>query len=233
MGKIPRHLRTLRPINEAQNLGKTSFLGNNTEALHKFIVKEQSKVEHWEQVEADYGRLVFSGPYGNQFVELFEFGFVRFSRITEQSLGEQARDFFILPKFIEFGPVEKLLSASAADNKTSIEQQGRKISKWASRAISTAGYYLGQDSNSWLEVETDQRVFRVEVPMLLDVYRTTVGGVLKFAAQLGTGNQVGEGIQVDGPTSLALQLQNLSELHQNGVLTDEEFIKAKAKLLSD
>lgn len=226
---IPRNLRTVRPLVKSQ---KANYSEEKIESLKKFIFKEQSKFEHWQEVEKQYGALVYAGVFANQFVELYELGFVRFSKVTEQSLGREVREFFLVPKSVTVGPFEKFVSSTSSNNQSSIEQQGRGLSKWASRAISTAGYYLGQSSAGWLEISTDKRVFRIETPMLLDVYKETLAAVEAFAMKVADSGSA-KAPQLGPPVSISNELQKLAAMKQEGLLSEQEFASAKSKLLSE
>lgn len=227
--KIPKGLRTQRPLDKRT---KTTYSEAVTDDLKKFIFKEQSKVEHWQEVEQQYGALVYSGVFANQFIELFELGFVRFSKITEQSLGREVREFLPVPKSVTLGTFERFVRSSFSNNQSSIEQQGRGLSKWASRAIDTAGYYLGQSSANWLEITTDKRTFRIEAPMLLNVYKETVSAVEAFQKSLV--DSALSQIPTDGsPTTVSSELEKLVALKREGLLSDSEFAAAKSKLLSE
>jgi hypothetical protein len=118
---------------------------------------------------------------------------------------------------------------------------GQPDSTSAQANIEYMTYYLSNDSSYGRDQPYMVRLVEGKVEsfgrflQLFDIYNRPVGGnsMGQTITPLGGPSVPLSVVQPNTPPDLALSLTRLKALKDQGVLTDEEFQKAKAKLLSD
>ncbi|HVX69983.1 MAG TPA: SHOCT domain-containing protein [Mycobacteriales bacterium] len=190
-----------------------------------------------EYAERKYGRLVANESFGQRRIELYEGGYVRvigmFTNLKVVTAEDLMSKDFVVPRET---PFEKLRAIKASTQVQDKSAGGRALASAATMGLSK----LASNENRFLflTISTDRETYSLrekggrsrdadQVPMRLELAGQ---GILDA---LASKNAATPAPLASGPTppSVADQLRDLAGLHQDGVLSDDEFAAAKAKLL--
>lgn len=166
---------------------------------------------------ADPGKLLVSEIFHTKTIKLYSNGYVQVSSI----LG-------ILDK----GRLEKLVAVDGSAEVTKKTGLGR-----AAGAIFTGGLNLAVSNlrgNAFLNIITENQThsIMVEAPTPSDLKALNViVATAKTLSQRASAASEAKNSSAPPSKDLATQLVELDQLHKSGVLSDEEYSKAKGKLL--
>lgn len=183
--------------------------------------REQRQVERDKsnsELEKKYGPEVISAGFAGLTITIFANGYVRLSAFLGLAAGE----------------IEELLAISGGTDITKKTGLGR-----AAGAILTSGLSLGtpnQRGNVYLTISTnvDTYALSTESPTsaaIANMQAIVAAGTAALERAEATRKAKSAPVAPAQPSDLSAQLRNLAELKALGMLTDEEFTKAKSKLL--
>lgn len=162
---------------------------------------------------AKHGRSLASGSIGGRFVEIFENGYVKVGKLSRSS-------------------PEKLLGVSGQAEITKKSALGR-FAMGSLVMFQNVAFTPNRRGEIHLAIVTDRQthILRSDLPLkfeLEDFYKILAAAETVLEAQKAT-----EGMTIPTATAsdLAAQLRQIAELHDKGVLDENEFVAAKAKLL--
>lgn len=190
------------------------FRDRMREARAELEEKEERKKKEKEEKDpyfAQCGSLVVRESFGVKVVEIYQKGYVRIG-----TLG--------------LGPPEKLLGISATDGSSNKSGVGR-----GAAAIATLGvnYLLSESKRGdlYLTIITDKKTHSLhQSPPSEGQVRSMLKIEAAGKAVLGSQSQEAAPVSAE-PRSLAAEIAELKSLHEAGVLSEDEFNQAKAKLL--
>lgn len=218
---------------------KTGFLKRTKNfAQEKYAegkAKKEAAVEaertFYEEAEAKYGRLVASEQFAERRIELYDGGFVRvggaFGILNGPPGAELGKNYIVSYD----KPFEKLRAIKASTQIQDKSAGARAVASAASFGLSKLA--SNENRHLFLTISTDRETYSLQEK----------GGMLRDADGAAMKLELaGQGIidalastTTTAPAppaqSVADQLRDLAGLHRDGVLSDDEFAAAKAKLL--
>lgn len=171
------------------------------------------------RVAIDYGRVVCNEKLGRMRIQVYENGYVS----------------------INGGTPERLLSVKGDADVSKKTGPGRFVAGSAA-FIATGGLFTNQSNtmrgNVYLYINTDIQSHAISVDLTgTTKYENPVAvmnkivGACERVLHVNAIQQVPASVQTPSDVDVTAQLEKLASLHQSGVLTDEEFAAAKAKIL--
>ncbi|MEO6205749.1 MAG: SHOCT domain-containing protein [Mycobacteriales bacterium] len=219
---------------------KTGFLKRSKNFAQEKYAESKAKKEaaveaertFYEEAAAKYGRLVASELFASRRIELYDGGYVRVGGVSNVTGGPQndlmSKNSFYVVAYD--APFEKLRAIKASAQVQDKSAGGRAVASVASFGLSK----LASNENRYLflTISTDRETYSLQEKggMLLG----QASMKLELAGQGildALGSRAASAPATPAPGSVADQLRDLAALHRDGVLTDEEFAAAKAKLL--
>jgi hypothetical protein len=184
-----------------------------------YLDAQAESQERAEQNRATYGKLIKSGAFGATTVEIYEGGFVRVGN-------------FLTAK----SPYEKLASISFSTQVQDKSAGGRALAAGLTLGLST--FTSNEKRILFLTIATDKKVHTLQTEGGMGRTEDKTGLALEAAGKAAletlrlTGSQRTAIIESPPSATVGEQLRQLADLHKEGVLTDEEFAGAKARLLA-
>ncbi len=207
--KIIGYLQTVTPEIRAE-----------IKANNEVEIKETKRAER-EDFNENYGSVVVSRGFATKWITIYSQGYVQVS----SGMGALK------------GRVEKLLDIFGETDITRKSGLGRTAG-----AVLTLGANVllspGQRGNVYLTITTDWDTYSImwsrPDSQSIKTMNELVSAGKSVIARANAASNSAVSNQVTAPSSpdLATQLGNLAQLRESGVLSEEEFEKAKAKLLS-
>jgi hypothetical protein len=214
---LVRAMQGPRPISQTQMITSENRAQLDQEIKDE---KKRNKREQEAEFEAKYGKVVVSEPFATKWITIYSKGYVKVSA----GMG------------IVKGSVEKLLDIFGETDITRKTGLGRAVG-----AVFTMGANIAlspsQRGNVYLTIATDRETYsiaweRPDQGSIRTMNRIVSAGKAALARSTVEANGSAAAKVTDIPQNdLPTQLANLAQLRDSGVLSDEEFEKAKAKLL--
>jgi hypothetical protein len=186
---------------------------------HEIEMEETKRTEH-EDFDENYGSVVVSRAFSTKWITIYSKGYVKVS----SGMGALK------------GRVEKLLDIFGETDITRKTGLGRTVG-----AVITLGANMllspSQRGNVYLTITTDSDTYSILTDRPDDYAIKTMNEIVSAGksviARANTASNPAASNTTTAPSSpdLATQLGNLAQLRDSGVLSEEEFEKAKAKLL--
>ncbi|GAB2860223.1 SHOCT domain-containing protein [Nocardioides pacificus] len=165
-----------------------------------------------------YGQIVKKGVFGATTVEIYERGFVRIGLFLTQK-----------------SPFEKLASISFTTQVQDKSAGGRAVAAGLTMGLST--FTSNEKRVLFLTVATDKKVHTLQAEGGMGRTEDKAGLALEAAGkavlEATRRSDAGQTMMTQSVPSATVgeQLRQVADLHNDGVLSDEEFATAKAKLL--
>lgn len=191
-------------------------------------IRDRAKVDSKSQKEAEnnesqekYGQVVVSSPFATKWITIYSKGYVKVS----SGMGALK------------GDVEKLLDIFGETDITRKSGLGRTAG-----AVLTLGANVllspGQRGNVYLTIATDRNTHSImwtrptalSIRTMNEIVSAGKAAMARAGASLDSVSNASS--QTQNAPDLASQLASLAQLRDSGVLSEEEFEKAKGKLLS-
>lgn len=237
-------------VSESEKAGffkKTKHFVQEKQAEGKAKREAAAEAERtWhEAAERKYGRLVANETFGRRRIELYEGGYVRVLGLLNVTGGLKLKDEQIAAveqlgagdllqrAFDAFdAPFEKLRAIKASTQIQDKSAGGRAVASAASFGLSK----LASNENRilFLTISTDRETYSLHETGGMSRLQDQIAMKLELAGQGildALGSRAPSAPSTPAPGSVADQLRDLAALHRDGVLTEEEFAAAKAKLL--
>lgn len=207
----------------------------NEEIKAEEKAKKDAETTFYAEAAEKYGRLVASEVFDHHRIELYDGGYVRVGGRSNRRGGPTPRETHTMESLdvvIAYDtPFEKLRSIEATTQIQDKSAGGRAVASVASLGLSEMA--SNEKRIVFLTISTDQETYN------LDAKGKMLRGSDKVALKLeSTGQGILDDLKsrpapatpVETP-SMTDQLRDLAVLHREGALSDDEFARAKARLL--
>ena len=179
--------------------------------------KAAKEAEAQEVAGAAAGDVVHKGSFGGTVVWVYSGGYVRIddAAMTKWGMSDSAR-------------FEKLLSVKFTTMTRDKSSGGRAVGAVMSLGLST--FASNERIESFLAIVTDRKVHKLDCTRAAGLALEAVAQGVIDASRAAGAAQTAVATQGAAPTA-AEQLRQLADLHKDGILSDDEFAAAKAKVL--
>ena len=212
MAKMSREEAKLAKFNAKREKADNKSLAKAA-AQEARMHKIEARQEDLAQFEEKFGRVSAQGPIGGRKVEIFDKGFVRVGKIGPSA-------------------PEKLLGVSGQADISKKSALGR-FAMGTLVMYSNIAFTPNRRGEIHMAITTDRQTYSLKSELPMQFELESFYQIMASAESILESRKSSTGQALASAPDIAQQLKQIAELHAQGVLNDDEFSAAKAKLLGN